>query len=71
MVRRRTTCGVDFLDSVVMAGCFGTMSIFPGAVCCWCLSFGRVLVKKTRDDSKKLLLNAFGKQAALTNTTGP
>ena len=29
---------------------------------CWCLSFGRVLVKKTQDDSKKLLLNAFGKQ---------
>ncbi len=54
--------GVDFLDSVVMVGCLGTMSIFPGAVCCWCLSFGRVLVKKTRDDSKKLLLNAFGKQ---------
>ena len=29
---------------------------------CWCLSFGRVLVKKTQDNSKKLLLNAFGKQ---------
>ena len=29
---------------------------------CWCLGFGRVLVKKTQDNSKKLLLNAFGKQ---------
>ena len=29
---------------------------------CWCLSFGRVLVKRTQDNSKKLLLNAFGKQ---------
>ncbi len=38
------------------------MAIFPGAVLCWCLSFGRVLVKKTQDNSKKLLLNAFGKQ---------
>src|SRR5260370_4359118 len=38
------------------------MSIFPGAVLCWCLSFGRVLVKRTQDNSKKLLLNAFGKQ---------
>ena len=54
--------GVDVLDAIVVVGCLGTMSIFPGAVLCWCLSFGRVLVKKTQDDSKKLLLNAFGKQ---------
>ena len=54
--------GVDVLDAIVVVGCLGTMSIFPGAVLCWCLGFGRVLVKKTQDDSKKLLLNAFGKQ---------
>jgi cation transport ATPase len=35
---------------------------FPGAVCCWYLSFGRFLVKQTRDHSRKLLLDAFGKQ---------
>ena len=50
------------LDAIVVVGCLGTMSIFPGAVLCWCLGFGRVLVKKTQDNSKKLLLNAFGKQ---------
>jgi heavy metal translocating P-type ATPase len=54
--------GVDVLDAIVVVGCLGTMAIFPGAVLCWCLSFGRVLVQKTQDDSKKLLLNAFGKQ---------
>ncbi len=54
--------GVDVLDAIVVVGCLGTMSIFPGAVLCWCLGFGHVLVKKTQDDSKKLLLNAFGKQ---------
>ncbi len=54
--------GVDVLDAVVVVGCLGTMAIFPGAVLCWCLSFGRMLVKRTEDDSKKLLLNAFGKQ---------
>jgi Cu2+-exporting ATPase len=54
--------GVDVLDSIVVMGCLGTLSIFPGAVLCWCLSFGRLLVQKTQDDSKKLLLNAFGKQ---------
>jgi Cu2+-exporting ATPase len=53
--------GVDVLDAIVVVGCLGTMSIFPGAVLCWCLSFGRVLVKRTQDNSKKLLLNAFGK----------
>ena len=67
--RRPATCsfkekrlGVDVLDAIVVIGCLGTMAIFPGAVLCWCLSFGRVLVKKTQDNSKKLLLNAFGKQ---------
>jgi heavy metal translocating P-type ATPase len=54
--------GVDVLDAIVVIGCVGTMAIFPGTVLCWCLSFGRVLVKKTQDNSKKLLLNAFGKQ---------
>jgi len=54
--------GVDALDAVVVAGCLGTMSIFPGAVCCWCLSFGRSLVKKTRANSQKMLLDALGKQ---------
>ena len=54
--------GVDVLDAIVVVGCLGTMAIFPGTVLCWCLGFGRVLVKKTQDDSKKLLLNAFGKQ---------
>jgi Cu2+-exporting ATPase len=54
--------GVDVLDAIVVIGCLGTMSIFPGTVLCWCLSFGRVLVKRTQDNSKKLLLNAFGKQ---------
>jgi Cu2+-exporting ATPase len=54
--------GVDALDAVVVAGCLCTLSIFPGAVCCWCLSFGRTLVRKTRDASQKTLSDAFGKQ---------
>ncbi len=54
--------GVDVLDAIVVVGCVGTMNIFAGTVLCWCLGFGRVLVQKTQDDSKRLLLNAFGKQ---------
>jgi len=54
--------GIDVLDSIVVLGCLATLQVFPGAVLAWCLSFGRLLVKKTEDNSKKLLLNAFGKQ---------
>src|SRR5262249_61802142 len=46
----------------VGAGCRGTVAIVAGTVLCWCLSLGRGLVKRTQDNSKKLLLNAFGKQ---------
>lgn len=54
--------GVDVLDAMVVFGCLGTLQIFPGAVMAWCLSLGRLLVKKTEDHSRKMLLNAFGKQ---------
>ncbi|MFO0957982.1 MAG: hypothetical protein U0800_11230 [Isosphaeraceae bacterium] len=52
VVFKEKRLGVDVLDAIVVVGCLGTMSIFPGAMLCWCLSFGRVLVKKTRDDSR-------------------
>ncbi len=54
--------GVDVLDAIVVLGCLGTLQVFPGAVLALCLSFGRMLVKKTEDNSKKMLLSAFGKQ---------
>ena len=62
--------GVDVLDAIVVVGCLGTMAIFPGAVLCWCLAFGRVLVKRTQDNSKKMLLNAFGKQPRFARLVG-
>lgn len=55
--------GVDVLDAIVVTGCLATGQIFAGSVLCVCLSFGRMLVKKTQDDSKRLLVQAFGKQA--------
>ena len=54
--------GVDVLNSVVVLGCLATLHVFPGAILSWCLSFGRFLVRRTEDSSKKLLLGAFGKQ---------
>ena len=54
--------GCDVLDALVVIGCIATMQIVPGTVLCWCLAFGRTLVKRTEDRSKKMLLNVFGKQ---------
>src|SRR5262245_45973220 len=53
--------GVDVLDSIVVLGCLATGSVFAGSVLCWCLGFGRILFQKTQDDSKKMLMNVFGK----------
>ena len=58
----RSAWGSTFWTQSSWSGVWGLWRFFPGAVLCWCLSFGRVLVKKTQDNSKKLLLNAFGKQ---------
>lgn len=55
--------GVDVLDAIVVTGCLATGQVFAGSVLCLCLSFGRMLVKKTQDDSKRLLVQAFGKQS--------
>ncbi len=54
--------GVDLLDSIVVMGCLASLQVFPGAILAWSLSFGRYLVRRTEDNSKKLLLGAFGKQ---------
>jgi heavy metal translocating P-type ATPase len=54
--------GVDVLDSIVVLACLGTGQVFAGSILCWCLSFGRYLVRRTEDRSKKMLLGAFGKQ---------
>lgn len=54
--------GVDVLDAIVVMSCLGTGQIFAGSVLCWCLSFGRTLVKMTQDNSKKMLMSVFGKQ---------
>ena len=36
--------------------------VYKRQILCWCLSFGRFLVRRTEDSSKKMLLGAFGKQ---------
>ena len=54
--------GVDVLDAIVVLTCLATNQILAGTVLSWSLSIARKLVQKTEDDSKKMLLNVFGKQ---------
>jgi heavy metal translocating P-type ATPase len=62
VVTKERRLGVDVLDSIVVLACLGTGQVLAGAVLCWCLSFGRFLVRRTEDSSKKMLIGAFGKQ---------
>lgn len=54
--------GVDVLDAIVVTACLATNQIIAGTVLGFTLSVSRKLVQKTEDDSKKMLLNVFGKQ---------
>jgi heavy metal translocating P-type ATPase len=62
VIVRQRRLGVDFLDAIVVLGCLATLQLFPGAMLAWCLAAARSLVRRTEDNSKKLLLGAFGKQ---------
>jgi heavy metal translocating P-type ATPase len=55
--------GVDVLDAIVVVMCLASGEIFAGAVLTWCLSFGRNLLAKAQEDSRRRLINIFGKQA--------
>lgn len=61
VVVKERRLGVDVLDSIVVAGCLATGAVFAGSILCLCLGFGRILFKKTQDDSKKMLMSVFGK----------
>jgi len=59
---REKKLGCDFLDTIVLFGCLATNHIFGMALIGFCLSLGRQLLKKTKEDSQKLLKSAFSKQ---------
>lgn len=61
LVRERRP-GPEVLDSAVVLGCLGTMSVFPGALLCWGLGVGRALAARTQDHSRRLLLDGFGRR---------
>jgi heavy metal translocating P-type ATPase len=54
--------GVDVLDAIVVLTCLATNKVFAGTVLGFTLGVARKLVQRTEDNSKKMLLNVFGKQ---------
>lgn len=65
VVTQERRLGVDVLDSIIFSACLVTGQLFAGATTAWFLTFGRKLLKKTEDDSAKILRNVFGKQPSL------
>jgi hypothetical protein len=59
---RERRLGVDVLDSIVVVFCLISGEVFAGSVLAWCLSFGRMLLEKAQEDSRRRLVNVFGKQ---------
>lgn len=55
--------GVDLLDAIVVLACIATNQILAGSVLAMALSVQRKLVERTKRDTKRMLLNVFGKQA--------
>ena len=55
--------GVDVLDAIVVAACLLTNQVLAGSVLALTLSVSRKLVERTENNSKRMLLNVFGKQS--------
>jgi Cu2+-exporting ATPase len=62
VVTKEKRLGVDVLDAIVVLTCLATNRVLAGTVLGVTLGVARKLVKRTEDNSKKMLLNVFGKQ---------
>lgn len=62
VVVKEKRLGVDVLDAIVVLTCLATNKVLAGTVLGFTLGLSRKLVQRTEDNSKKMLLNVFGKQ---------
>jgi heavy metal translocating P-type ATPase len=62
VVVKEKRLGVDVLDAIVVLTCLATNRVLAGTVLGFTLGVARKLVQRTEDNSKKMLLNVFGKQ---------
>lgn len=59
---RKRKVSVDILDAIIVTMCLAGGSVFAAAIMNWCLSLGRCILGRTSEDSKKMLMDVFGKQ---------
>jgi Cu2+-exporting ATPase len=62
VVFKEKRLGVDVLDAIIVVTCLATGQVLAGTVLGFTLGLARKLVQRTEDNSKKMLLNVFGKQ---------
>jgi len=62
VVVKERRLGVDVLDALVVLTCLATNRVLAGTILGFTLGVARKLVQRTEDNSKKMLLNVFGKQ---------
>jgi Cu2+-exporting ATPase len=62
VVVKEKRLGVDVLDAIIVLTCLATSQVLAGTVLGFTLGVARKLVQRTEDNSKKMLLNVFGKQ---------
>lgn len=65
VIVRERRLSVDVLDSIIFTTCLFTGEIFAGAMTAFFLSVGRTLLRKTRAQSARLLVDAFGRQPSI------
>jgi Cu2+-exporting ATPase len=65
LVTRERRLSVDVLDSIIFTTCLFTGQIFAGAMTAFFLSVGRTLLRRTRAQSERLLVEAFERQPSI------
>jgi len=71
VIVRERRLAVDVLDSIIFTTCLFTGAVFAGAMTAFFLSVGRTLLRRTRAQSERLLVDAFGRQPSIVRMERP
>jgi Cu2+-exporting ATPase len=71
VVMREHRLGVDVLDSIIFTTCLFTGAIFVGGVTAFFLSVGRTLLRRTRAQTERLLVDVYGRQPSIVRLERP
>jgi Cu2+-exporting ATPase len=71
VVLRERRLGVDVLDSIIFTTCLFTGAIFAGGVTAFFLAVGRTLLRRTRAQTERLLVDVYGRQPSIVRLERP